>query len=128
LTRINLVCPTTLHHKHLVAEYRELPRIFNQALAAYERGELPNDKRNPLVFKLATGHVRFFYNKLEFLVLRQHLLVAEMKRRGYRPTFDPTTIRARIAHLPPEWRQNYTPTAEEVALSLARIIERTPKP
>lgn len=38
MTRINLVDPSTLHTKHLIAEYRELPRVFALAEAAAFRG------------------------------------------------------------------------------------------
>jgi len=31
MTRINCIPVTELHNKHLVAEYRELPRIFKLA-------------------------------------------------------------------------------------------------
>ena len=37
MTRINVVDVTTLHQRHLVAEYRELPRVFALAHKAYER-------------------------------------------------------------------------------------------
>lgn len=34
MTRINLADPSTLHSKHLLAEYRELPRVFKLVEAA----------------------------------------------------------------------------------------------
>lgn len=47
MTRINCVAPIELTTKHLVAEYRELPRIYNLVRAAIKRGERPSDARNP---------------------------------------------------------------------------------
>lgn len=39
MTCINLVDPSTLHSKHLLAEYRELPRVFKLVEAAEKRGQ-----------------------------------------------------------------------------------------
>jgi len=42
MTRINCVPVETLHQKHLVAEYKELPRTFNLVRKAIQRGEKPD--------------------------------------------------------------------------------------
>ena len=73
MTRINLVPPSELHDKHLLAEYRELPRVFKLARPC---DDIPEK------YCLGTGHVKFFYNKLEFLYKRQCQLCEEMKRQG----------------------------------------------
>jgi hypothetical protein len=39
MTRINCIDPALLSDKHLGAEYRELPRIFNLVRDAIKRGE-----------------------------------------------------------------------------------------
>ncbi len=121
MTRINCVPPEELSTKHLVAEYRELPRIFGLARKAYERGERPTDKRNPLNYTLGTGHVRFFYNKQMFLQLRMIELVDEMRRRGHKPQFAPPTT----LDLPSSWLNDWTPTPEAQAINRQRIKERT---
>lgn len=74
MTRINLVPPEELHRLHLIAEYRELPRVFS---LAREGVEIPE------TYTFGHGHVKFFYNKLWFITLRHRLLVLEMERRGY---------------------------------------------
>lgn len=38
MTRINLIPPSELHYKHLVAEYRELPRVFGLVRRAQANG------------------------------------------------------------------------------------------
>ena len=48
MTRINGIPPQELTGPHLVAEYRELPRIFALVRAAAARGARPEDPRNPL--------------------------------------------------------------------------------
>ncbi len=124
MTRINLVPPAELHTKHLVAEYRELPRVFALAHEARMRGELPTDRRNPLLYTLGTGHVRFFYPRTLFLRNRYLLLVAEMLARGFNPNFQ---VAHDISRFPADWRLDYVPTPEALALNRARIKLRTPK-
>lgn len=123
MTRINCVPPTELTVKHLVAEYRELPRVFGLVRLAVARGEAPDDPRNPLAYTLGKGHIRFFYCRLGYLTRRQQALVAEMQRRGYQPSFTETA--QLLAGLPPEWCADWEPTAEALALNRARIAERS---
>lgn len=123
MTRINCVHPAMLTGKHLIAEYRELPRIFTLATKAYERGESPTDKRNPIKYVLDTGHVRFFYNKLGYLRKRHNLLVKECDIRGYLTTIDCSHS---SLNLPKEWQGNWDPTKEAVKLNISRLKERDP--
>ena len=60
MTRINVgIPPAELINQHLIAEHREIKRIPNCiAKGKYNMDGIP-DK-----FKLGTGHVKFFYNKL----------------------------------------------------------------
>ena len=78
LTRINCVSPEELHGKHLLAEYRELPRIFNIVRKRVEQGQSPSQIDMPDRYTLGTGHVKFFYDKLGWLVDRQKSLIREM--------------------------------------------------
>lgn len=122
MTRINCIPPAELSGPHLVAEYRELPRIFALVRAAVARGERPDDPRNPARYTLGAGHVRFFYSRLGYLAKRQVALVAEMRARGYRPAFaDPAGL---IAGIPEEWCSDWEPPAEALALNRARIAAR----
>ena len=125
MTRINCVPPSELASQHLVAEYRELPRIFALVRAAIARGELPDDPRNPGEYRLGAGHVRFFYCRLGYLARRQAALVAEMKARGCRPTFTDTD--RLLDGFPETWCRDWQPTAEALAANRARISERLRK-
>jgi hypothetical protein len=122
MTRINCVSPTELTGKHLVAEYRELPRIFGLVAQAVERGERPDDRRNPTEYVLGTGHCRFFYPRLGYLVKRHVQLVDEMVARGYRPNYNEPPIGAR--GIPVEWWGDWEPDDRALALNRARIAER----
>ena len=122
MTRINCVPPAELATPHLVAEYRELPRVFGLVRAAIARGERPDDPRNPTGYRLGAGHVRFFYRRLGYLARRQGLLVREMQARGHVPRFtDPSGL---LDGIPEGWREDWTPLPEALALNRARLAER----
>ncbi|TKT69834.1 pyrimidine dimer DNA glycosylase/endonuclease V [Aquamicrobium sp. LC103] len=122
MTRINCIPPAELTAQHLIAEYRELPRIFRLVRAAIARGERPDDHRNPHEYRLGVGHVRFFYSRLGYLARRQEALIKEMVSRGYSPNFtDPAGLLAGIAA---EWCNDWTPSEAAIALNRARIAER----
>lgn len=83
MTRINAnIKPAQLIDQHLIAEYREIIRIPN----AYHKNPqtyLNSIKRAPKSFVLGTGHVLYFYDKLEylhqrFLLLKQEMVIREI--------------------------------------------------
>lgn len=81
MARINLVSPEELCDQHLLAEYRELPRIVNKLLKAVKA-----EKKLPTLdgkYRLGRGHVTFFHNKGCWLLQRFKFLVEEMQRRGF---------------------------------------------
>lgn len=122
MTRINCVPPEELTNPHLLAEYRELPRVFGLVRKAIERGETPGDPRNPATYRLGAGHVRFFYPRLGYLLRRQIDTIAEMRRRGYAPNF--TRPEDLVAGIPEAWCADWTPTEEALQANRARIAER----
>lgn len=119
MTRINVVDPATLSRQHLVAEYRELPRIFALSYAAQQRNEDP--KTHPTEYTLGKGHVKFFYTRLGWLSARFLALVAEMQKRGYKTTY---TTPPAFPHKD-EWQQDWTPTVDAVRINTNRINERS---
>lgn len=108
MTRINVVPPAELCGKHLVAEYRELPRVFALVRAAIARQERPLHVDR---YTLGKGHVRFFYTRLAWLAGRQAALIAEMVRRGYNP----------------QWCGDWIPDADAMRANRERIAARMPK-
>ena len=79
MTRINTIHPSDLLDQHLIAEWRELPRIPNTIISGKAKVNL---KSIPANYKLGTGHVLFFYNKLTYLQKRHLLICNEMDKRG----------------------------------------------
>jgi deoxyribonuclease (pyrimidine dimer) len=87
MTRINAdLDPRTLKRANLLAELREItmvPASLRRSLRTKTQAEVL--KNIPKEFTLGTGHVRFFYDKLQFLIHRVNKLTAEMEQRGYNP-------------------------------------------
>ena len=112
MTRINVVPPSELCDKHLLAEYRELPRVFALARPCPDA---------PKEYTLGKGHVKFFYDKLWFLIHRFSALVAECERRGLNIKY---TKAPAISEEQSRLLNHYDPTPEALALNRARIAER----
>lgn len=117
MTRINCVPPQELSRQHLLAEWRELPRVFALAARAAQRPSPPF----PAAYTLGTGHVRFFYPRLGWCTERWRALREEMLRRGYAPGYDSPPR----ADVPPSWHEGWSPDAAALALNRSRIAERT---
>jgi deoxyribonuclease (pyrimidine dimer) len=122
MTRINLIDPQELHRKHLVAEYREIVRVF--ALVRKCNSDL-SKKNIPSEYVLGTGHVSYFYPRLGFISKRYDSLCAEMKRRGYTVNRIPRdTLHEGIL---PSMFGDYIPTTKAIDLNVERIKLRWPK-
>lgn len=118
MTRINCVPVRELSDKHLGAEYRELPRVFALAQAAYQRGEKP--EQYPQEYVLGPGHVKFFYARLGWVAVRCLQLVEECERRGRTVNFPIPPV----VNVPDSWCQSWEPTPEALALNRERIAAR----
>jgi len=123
MTRINCVPVQELHDKHLVAEYREMPRVFKLAYAAYARGEDPST--HPAEYTLGKGHVKFFYTRLGWLRWRFQDLVDEMRARGWQPAYPDVPSVADA--LPASWWSFWEPCERDLAINRQRIADRKPK-
>ena len=122
MTRINIVPTEELSDQHLVAEYRELFMV-GSALARTLKS--PNRDKSlssiPEKFTFNTGHVKFFYNKGEYLHKRYIALQEEMKARGMNP--DPDRVFKR-EQWPDELYNDWTPSEQEQAILRERLQER----
>ena len=120
MTRINLVHPSELSTKHLVAEYREIVRVF--ALARASQYEMYK-KKQPSKYTLGTGHVLFFYDKLKFISDRYDSLCAEMVGRK----FTCNRIPKEDLHfgIGKHMFFDYVPTPEAISINRQRITERS---
>lgn len=81
MTRINVIDPSQLTDQHAMAEYRELPMVMGalrRSLVAKNGMAKPGSS-----YTLNAGHVRFFFNKGDWLKRRYYALVMELLERGY---------------------------------------------
>ena len=83
MTRVNLVNPRQLADQHLVEEYRKIFMIGSALQRSL--GSKAGVKDIPKNFTLNTGHIKFFFDKGEYISKRYECLIEEMKRRGMSP-------------------------------------------
>lgn len=116
MTRINVgIPPKQLTRQHLLAEHREMKRIPN----VVSKGKY-NLKGQPKQFKLGTGHVKFFYDKLGYLKQRYEEVYHECCERKY----DVTYYGDSWNNVPKHLMGTYTPTERDIQLVTERINER----
>lgn len=142
MTRINLVEPSQLTDKHLMAEYRELPRVFtavNKLVTERKPHERLGDgwrkfiesKQIPETYVLGKGHVKFFYNKLPWLIVRYHNMSNELRfNRKFNIDINlRDTIIEEAKFLVSSIRLDmidcWEPSPEEIYLNMARICKRS---
>ena len=118
MTRINLLPPSQLADQHLIAEWRELPRVFGLVKNKLAEGKLilPWVK-----YTMGTGHVRFFYDKLLFLQKRHQDLVKEAQKRGFKLS---KTEKISLHAFPKVYCQDFIPSEADLAISQQRIQEK----
>ena len=116
MTRINVgIPPAELVNQHLIAEHREIKRIPNCiAKGKYNMEGIP-DK-----FKLGTGHVKFFYNKLLYLKNRYISLYNECIKRG----FNVQNYINAWDNVPNELMNNYKVEENDIKIIKQRIKEK----
>lgn len=116
MTRINCVPVEELTDLHLLAEYRELPRVYKLVQKVIEKGA---DIDIPSNYRLGTGHVKFFYDKGTWLKRRFELeIVPELIKRGFKLNFK------EYRNHPKGWDNDYYPTEEAISINRKRIKER----
>lgn len=122
MTRINaFIPPADLCDKHLLAEHREIVRIPNQV----KSGKLSTNDI-PESFRLGTGHVKFFADKLLFLNKRYIAIYDECKKRS----FNVMNMKSAFIDIEKHLFNDFEPSQDEIEriqdLLIDRIIERMP--
>ena len=120
MTRVNLIEPSRLTNRHLVAEYKELSQLIGQVrgmLGAKNGKNLFN--RIPPAYTLNTGHVTFFVDKLSYIIKRWSQVGEEMKVRGMN-----AKAVLNLEGLPERCFGDYNPTPEAISIVVARITQR----
>lgn len=120
MTRVNVVPPEELSAMHLVAEYREIVRIFG--LARKNQYQM-HKKKQPSVYTLGEGHCIFFVDKLKFISERYDSLCNEMLNRKFTCNRIPKENLHQGIEKHMFW--GYKPTPEALAINRQRIKERS---
>ena len=115
MTRVNLDYPVRkLTTKHLIAEHREIKQIPNQVKTGKVKVKHIDS------FRLGTGHVHFFTDRLGYLLKRYQEVYRECIKRG----FNVQDYSSAWADVPQELMNDYEPTKEDCKLIENRISER----
>lgn len=127
MTRINVVPVTELSDKHLSGEFHEISRVFTLA-----RKSGSAHPKAPTQYTLGKGHVRFFYDKLEYIACRYHSLAHELSLRAFLKKRESKVDMDRVRKVVldarlevPHLFGNYKPTPESLAISRQRLLERS---
>jgi deoxyribonuclease (pyrimidine dimer) len=124
MTRINLVHPSWLTDQHLLAEYRELPRIVNSWRNKKDDNKFYDGIPKTYVF--GKGHVKFFRNKIKFLNDRFLDIVNECLKRNFSLMFmDPLLTPIELKILEQDRKQQfYEPSIKDCNESLKKLIDK----
>jgi hypothetical protein len=83
MTRINVIPVNELSNQHLLAEYRELPRVIKQDIDA---------TRAEPRYHLGRGHMKWARAHWKFILKRCAEIFTEMLYRGYTPKYNPVEL------------------------------------
>lgn len=120
MTRINCIHVSELCNSHLLAEYRELPRIFSWLEKVIAKNNKP---QIPAHYILGKGHMSFFADKLAYLNDRHVDIVKECLERGFKINMT-GALKYEYSDIPSEYWNDWTPTQEAMELNRQRINER----
>lgn len=98
----------------LLAEAREIKRIPNQVKSGRVK------VKHVPQFKLGTGHVHFFTDRLGYLLKRYQEVYQECLRRGFKVQ----DYSSAWDGVPTELMNDYEPTVRDLQIVKNRIIER----
>lgn len=130
MTRINIVPVEELCDQHLFAEWRELTRIPNGIISGKLKIVIEDIPKEYTVRTQdrpegGKGHMKFFYNKMEFLYNRYRSILKELEERdipqnnNWKYSNKDTTFK--------NFWNDYVPSEKEMNLNRKRILERMPK-
>jgi hypothetical protein len=126
MTRVNVVPPKELCNQHLMAEYREMPRLLKNLKSSLNRKSSPfsmSEISNEYI--LGSGHVKFFFDKFQFLYIRHKIITKELLLRNYNLSMP--NLSDVFLEVDKKWFNNYEPDANALRLNRERIKIRMPK-
>lgn len=124
MTRVNIIPVQELTDQHLFAEYREITRLFALVKQACDKYPINTVLKKVVpTYRLSTGHVVFFYDKLDFIERRYFELKDEVLKRGFNITLkdDITEFRQIIDK---RFYNDFTPNKNDMTINIERLIEK----
>jgi len=121
MIRINCVPVHELSDAHLIAEYREIPRVVTLAAKAVARKSF----FQPDCYTLGKGHLHFFYTRLGYLSGRHAALIEELKQRVYTPMHS-AIRREDFPSTPSKLWGSWQPSQRDLQLGRQRIHRNRP--
>lgn len=118
--RINCIPVEYLADQHLRAEWVEilmLPAYIKRSLKS-KLGIVLSESNE---YSLNTGHARFFYDKLGYVIKRYKEIEVEMNARGFNTV---PVLKNLVEDLPIELFKDWTPTEKDMINNLHRILTR----
>ena len=124
MTRINLIQPSKLYDQHLLAEWREIkmvPASLRRSLKTKSKEDIL--KSIPKNFTLNTGHVKFFFDKLDYLSHRYESLTTELLKRNFK-LYHTGNFSDFCENIPQEFFGDYIPEEKDFLIITNRINEK----
>ena len=127
MTRINTIDVEHLTDQHLLAEIREITRLPGNLEKSLNRKSKPfSEAEIPSEYKLGKNHVKFFYDKFQWLERRFTELLEECDKRGFRISNKDASI---FRNVPKKYYKDWEVTFESRLLNEQRLGDRiTAKP
>ena len=126
MTRVNLVSVEDLADQHLFAEGRELKMIPAKVRKLWLSNtvNIISMRVNSVPeYTMSTGHVTFFYDKIEWLYRRHLALTEELEKRKFNISNYDSYLGFHHG-IPGELIGNWKPTIREIKINVGRISER----
>lgn len=118
MTRINSgISVKKLTDEHLLAEHKEIARLPFYLKRSIKCGSIQNI---PQEFCLGNGHVKFFLNKMAFILKRYKSIHKECLRRN----FNVKNLSINWFDTPSKYNGDYTPTDKDKSILHQRIMCR----
>ena len=120
MARVNIgVDPKYLSDQHLIAESVEITMITG----GLRKNGYEIKSPVPKTFRMGTGHINFFKNKLKYLKSRLEAVNAEMRKRNFKPG-----TKLDLNEFPSKYHNDWAPDMSASMILRRRIYDRLKNP
>lgn len=116
MTRINVIPVWELSDQHLLAEYRELPRVLKQNISTVGAKSY---------YHLGPGHMKWGRRHWHFCLNRFRDICKHMPLRGFFPKFNPENLLPLLKDIAAQYPDgDYEVNSRDIQINRERILER----